>query len=85
MEGGLDFIRLAPREQVYVYFSFSKGATRWRIRPGYFDPNRMIREGGGRGGGGGAKDDSARNERSGRIERDVPARSPVQFLASIKK
>lgn len=44
MEGGLDFIRLAPREQVYVYFSFSKGATRWRIRPGYFDPNRMIRE-----------------------------------------
>lgn len=43
MEEGFDFIRLA-REQVYVYFSFSKGATRWRIRPGYFDPNRMIRE-----------------------------------------
>lgn len=48
----------------------------------------MIRgeeKGGGGGGGGGAKDDSARNERSGRVERDVPARSPVQFLASIKK
>lgn len=76
----LDFIY--TREQVCLFLVLFIGYSYAReFRPGYFDPDGMIRVGGEgrrredereRGGEGRAKDDSARNERSA-IERDAPA------------